>query len=119
MPKTNWILGKSIDARANADLSESDKFIGYMVKLDYPSCLFAVGEIGLGDESLTDLPEDAGWRYANHNAGFELTVLEWLDDGEVNIDGIQSILYEAATNYVLATQDEMVASTVGAGVDGE
>lgn len=114
MSKTNWIIGKSIDARLDVDLSVSDKFIGYMVKLDFPQCLIAVGEIGLGDDNLFDLPEDAGWRYANHNAGFELTILEWLNDGQVIIDDIQSILYEAATNYVLATQDEMVASKVGA-----
>jgi hypothetical protein len=114
MSKTNWIIGKSIDARVDADLSVSDKFIGYMVKLDFPKCLIAVGEIGLGEENLFDLSEEAGWRYANHNAGFELTILDWLDDGQVNVDGIQSILYEAATNYVLAAQDEMEASKVGA-----
>ncbi|MBO9428508.1 hypothetical protein [Sulfitobacter sp. R18_1] len=114
MANTNWIMGKSVDARMDVDLSECDKFIGYMVKLDSPRCLIAVGEIGLGEENVFDLPENAGWRYANYNAGFELTILEWLDDVAVSVDGIQNTLYEAATNHVLATQDEMAASGVDA-----
>lgn len=114
MSKTNWIMGKSIDSRVDNILSESEKFISYIVSLDFPRCVIAVGELGLGEENLFDLPEDAGWRYANHNAGFELTILEWLDDGPVSTDTIQNTLYEAATHYVLTTQDEMSATEIGA-----
>ncbi len=110
---SNWILGRSIDSTREDELDTSENFVGYLIHLEYPRCLVALGNLELLNEKDSfSLSPDAGFFFANESKGFSLVVMEWLDEPIADANQVANLLYHAASHYSIQLE-EMMENSIG------
>ena len=102
----NWILGRSIDSNREDELEASENFRGYLVHLEYPRCIVAVGNLELlNEKDAFSLSPDAGYFFSNECRGFSLVLTEWLDDPVADAKEVSDYLFAAASHYCIVLED--------------
>jgi hypothetical protein len=104
---SNWILGNSIDSTKEDPAIKSDKFVGYLINLEYPRCVIAVGEVDFALETELEYEPGSGYFFQNKTQNFQMVLLEWLDDPVENAEDILSLFYSASAHYCVKLQDEV------------
>ena len=104
---SNWILGNSIDSTKEDPAIQSDKFVGYLVHLEYPRCVMAVGEVDFALEASLNYEDGSGYFFQNKTQNFQMVLLEWLDDPVENAEDILSLFYSASSHYCVNLQNEL------------
>ncbi len=104
---SNWILGKTIDSTKEYEISTSENFLGYLVQLEHPRCLIAVGNKKMVNEGhLFSVSPDAGFFFCNESKDFSLIILEWLDQENIESDLAAKLLYSAASHFSIKLEED-------------
>ncbi len=104
----NWVMGPSIDDDIKWNVVRSSKFVGFLVKLDAPRCVLAVGGKGFIVSSDIKPGKSAGYFYkqTGETDNIEIILVDWLDEPVQSNDAIQDIFFRAGSYLLLKKQDE-------------
>ncbi|NDV52890.1 hypothetical protein [Salipiger sp. PrR003] len=103
---SNWIIGSDMNSGVKGICKNVPELRHYLVHLEHPRCIVAIGDIGLGAVLAPQLDVNP-YFYKNRTQDFELVLLEGIDEDITDLKEIQTLFYDAATHYCIHTQDAL------------